>query len=342
MSVVEEKRALHEISQSKRIRRIIEGLQVDQQSLEADRAAVEDLRTQLDDPESKAISERYDAVKAELDALKKEGDDVHADRSKLMEERDALQHQISALYDQKRQSVQNFRDANDRYWTKVNEDRMKRAEKHRAQRAAEEAEKKREVAERLREEAALPAYQPQIEDCQTLIDFFAGKSTPMPSAPLSVKPDVSSVPKLELRRVEADPADGMIARKKKGDEEDAYFVGKGKGRTKKAGVKAGDPPDTSSPTSTQLHVPLPTLTALLSLSIPPPASSADVPRVVEDLKTKKAWFEANQARATAENVSKADAEIRRILNGTKDGQPTDVPGTIPFDGAAVVDQLADD
>jgi len=42
-----------------------------------------------------------------------------------------------------------------------------------------------------------------------------------------------------------------------------------------------------------------------------------VPRVVEDLKTKKAWFEANQARVTAENVKKAESEIQRLTNTAK-------------------------
>ena len=56
-----------------------------------------------------------------------------------------------------------------------------------------------------------------------------------------------------------------------------------------------------------------TLTALLSLSIPPPASATDVPRVVTDLQTKKAWFEANQSRVTTENIAKAEAEIQRLV-----------------------------
>jgi len=38
-------------------------------------------------------------------------------------------------------------------------------------------------------------------------------------------------------------------------------------------------------------------------------------RVVEDLKTKKAWFEANQACMTAEAMAKAEAEIQRLTKG---------------------------
>ncbi|KAI0677528.1 hypothetical protein C8Q78DRAFT_1003095 [Trametes maxima] len=328
LKLVEEKRALQEISQWKRSRRTVEGFQTEQESIEADRAKADELRKQLDDPEAKAVSERYDTIKAELDELRKESDEAYAGRSKLLDERTALQGQLDELYNRKRESAQRYKDANDRFYTKLNEDRARRAERARAQRAAEEEAKKKEVADRLREEAEIPAFQAQIEDCQTLIDHFSGKSsagTLSSQKPLTEKSDLVGVPKLELRKVDAAP-EGIIVRKKKGDDDDAYFVGGGgkKKGGKKGGVKASAPAPESNGAEAQpvaagqLHVPLPTLSALLTLSIPPPTSTADVPRVIEDLKTKKAWFEANQARVTAENKAKAETEIRRLLGKSAD------------------------
>ncbi|KAI0638214.1 hypothetical protein C8Q77DRAFT_1187779 [Trametes polyzona] len=328
LKLVEEKRALQEISQWKRSRRIVEGFQTEQESIEADRAKADELRKQLDDPEAKAISERYDAIRAELDELKKESDEAYASRSKLLDERSALQGQLDELYNRKRESAQRYKDANDRFYAKLNEDRARRAERARAQRAAEEEAKKKEIAERLREEAEIPAFQAQIEDCQTLIDYFSGKSataTLSSHKPLTEKADLAGVPKLELRKVDAAP-EGVVVRKKKGDDEDAYFVGGGgkKKGGKKGGHKASTPAAAAESSGTEaaasghLHVPLPTLSALLTLSIPPPTSIADVPRVIEDLKTKKAWFEANQARVTAENKAKAELEIRRLTGKSAD------------------------
>ncbi|KAJ7180093.1 hypothetical protein C8R43DRAFT_841777, partial [Mycena crocata] len=314
MKLVDEKRALQEISTQKRNRRTVESFQADQEAIEKDRSAAEELRKQLDDPVAKAASERYDAIQAELAELKKEGDAAYAGRSKLFEERDTIQAELNTLFNEKRESSQRFRDINDRYWAKVNEDRAKRAERLRTQRAAEELQKKQERAERIREEAEMPAFQAQIEDCQTLIDYFSGKSSgtvTFKSASLQTKADVAGVPKLEIRKVEAAP-EGAVVRKKKGEDEDAYFVGgKGKGKGKKSAAKAADSPD-AAPSVTQLNVPLATLSALLTLSIPPPASNVDVPRVIEDLKTKKEWFEANQSRVTAENIAKAEAEIKSL------------------------------
>ncbi|KAI9571044.1 hypothetical protein HD554DRAFT_2169409 [Boletus coccyginus] len=228
MKLADEKRALQEISQAKRTRRAVEGFQAAQDSIDADRSAADELRQQLDDLESKAISDRYDKIKAELDELKKESDETYAGRTKLFEERDELQAQITTLFTKKRASAQQFRDANDRYWTKVSEDRARRAERTRAERAAEEAQKRLEHAQQLREEASLPAYQAEIEDCQTLIDALSGKSsdTVVLSSSLTTKGEVAGVPKLELRQVEV-ATDGPVSRKKKGDEEETYFMGKG-------------------------------------------------------------------------------------------------------------------
>ncbi|KAL0579698.1 multicopy suppressor of BFA (Brefeldin A) [Marasmius crinis-equi] len=323
LKLADEKRALQEISQCKRSRRTVETFQADQDAIESERKKVDELKKLLDDPESQAISNRYTEIRAELDALKQEEDKAYQGRSKLFEERDDLQAQINGLYNDKRESSGKYREANDRYWTKVNEDRARRAERAKAQRAADEAEKKQEIAQRLKEEAEVPAFQAQIEDCQTLIDALSGKTTgevTFKSTPLQPeRGDIAGVPKLELRKVEAAP-EGMVARKKKGDDDDNYFVaGKGKGKgNKKQGGKSNGNADTPAATSSQLNLPFSTLSALLTLSIPPPTSSADVSRVIENVKTKKAWFEANQARVTAENIAKAEADIQRLNNESKE------------------------
>jgi hypothetical protein len=347
MKLADEKRALQDISSSKKSRRIVEGFQADQESIEADRQKIKELQKELDDPVSKAASERYDAIKAELDELKKESDAAYAGRSKLFEERDDIQSQLNVLFDEKRESAQRFREAGDRYWNKVNEDRARRAEKARAQRAAEEAQRKKDIAERILEEAQAPAFQAQIEDCQTLIDFFSGKNTAnvtYKSTLLTTKTEVAGVPKLELRQVETQP-EGVIIRKKKGEGEDDYFVGvKNKNKGKKGPKTNGSAQDggitPTSPTSANSshNIPFSTLSALLSLSIPPPAANNDVSRVIDDLNIKKAWFEANQANVTAENIAKATAEIQRLTkrDATSEWNPTNEESGSPAEPASTL------
>ena len=245
--------------------------------------------------------------------MKKEDDELYAIRSQLFEERRSLQQEIDALFFEQRELTVRFREANNRYYETLYEDYRLRTDQARAQKEAEEHEKRKARVIQLREEASRPAFQAQIENCRTLIDYFAARST---------TPNVSRAkggytePKLEIRQVEAAP-DNFVPRKKKDEEEEAYFVG-GKGKNKgKKGPKAHSTETTSS--STNIDVPFGTLATLHSLSIPPPSSQADMARVVEDLITKKTWFEANQARMTAEAMAKAEAEIQRLMKGKGDG-----------------------
>lgn len=128
--------------------------------------------------------------------------------------------------------------------------------------------------------------------------------------------------KLEFRQVEQNVEGGLVQRKKKGEGEESYFVG-GKGRGGKKGTGKGV-------AARELNLPLATLSALTELAIPPPASAADLPRAVEDLKTKKAWFEANQEKVTAEHISKAEAEVKRLAKedgALANGHASEPPAT---------------
>lgn len=122
--------------------------------------------------------------------------------------------------------------------------------------------------------------------------------------------------------------------KKKKEEEETYFVGKAKGKKGLKTDAAANGPPSATPSTGLLNIPLSNLSAILSLSIPPPVSNADLPRVVEDLKIKKTWFEANQARQTAENVAKAQAQIQKL--NSKESPNGDAPverESTPLDSA---------
>jgi len=159
----------------------------------------------------------------------------------------------------------------------------------------------------------------------------------------AAKTELAGVPKLDIRQVK-DTADGLVPMKKKGDEEQTYFVGKPKGKKISKTDGATNTPSSAPSSNGLLNIPLGNLSAILSLSIPPPVSTADLPRVVEDLKTKKSWFEANQARQTAENVAKAQAQIQKLNskefpngNNTQDGrESTPLDGALTSSDAAVV------
>lgn len=280
-----------------------------------------------------------------MDQLKAEGDEVYANRNKLYDEMRELKASVDELWNKKKEGAKNYREANDKYYKKVAEDRARRQERYAAERAAAELEKRKEIADRLREEAAIPAYQAEIEDAQTLIDALGAKigiggtvTTPALNLANGEGSKIAGVPKLEVRAVEA-PAEGLVARKKKGEDEENYFVASKKKKggaapNGKTSATTGDAAPTPS-ADAKLNLPYSTLSALLQLSIPPPTSTSDIPRAIEDLKTKKAWFEANQARVTKENIAKADAEIKRLETASnKAAQANGTTGEFPAEPAS--------
>jgi hypothetical protein len=161
----------------------------------------------------------------------------------------------------------------------------------------------------MREEAQAPAYQAEIEDTSVLIGWFKGKygggEVPSTNAAKASSNPLEGVKEHEIRQVDSD-FKGMTLKKKGEDEELGGFFGGGGKNKKKGGKKAATPASASgsqTPLSTEaasgaVNLPMSLLTALLSLGIPPPSGSQDVQRVITDLETKKAWFEANSAQKT--------------------------------------------
>ena len=112
------------------------------------------------------------------------------------------------------------------------------------------------------------------------------------------------MPELSIRTVEADPSLG-VALKKKGQEEENYFVAKKKkgpaGKPNQQAAKEKEAPAAPKPEE-RFHVSFSTLSALGTLSIPPPSSNADVERCIADLQKKRDWYLANQKVCTLGRV----------------------------------------
>ena len=113
MKIVEERKALAEISTLRKSRKAFEGFDSQKAAIDADKAKVDELRKGLDDPESREMSKRYDAIRAELDNINKEVEKQSGSRSKLLDQRTALSAKLDGLYGQKRERHAAFKAAND-------------------------------------------------------------------------------------------------------------------------------------------------------------------------------------------------------------------------------------
>lgn len=313
MKLVDEKKALQEITALKRARKTMEASGSSDEAIAADKARIDELKKKLDDPEAKKVSDRFDELKKEMDGLRAEGDKAYQERNKLYDERTALSKQMDELYAKKRDAAQAFHDSKDKYYNKIQAIRQARNDRYKAEKAKEdEARRTEEIAE-LRENAKMPAYTAEIEDANILLNYFAGKygvgEVPETSASGLAKKDavIAGVKAVEIRQVETE-FKGMQL-KKKDEELGGWFSGSGKGK-KKGGKKGGAStgasaaasgtatPTAAASSSDSVNLPMHLLSALLSFGIPPPSGKDDIQRTVTDLETKKAWFEANSEQKT--------------------------------------------
>lgn len=179
----------------------------------------------------------------------------------------------------------------------MQEEKRRRQEREKAERTAYAESKRTEENERLREDAKQPAYDREIEDCRNLIGFFNKGSTSASAqstdnATIVNAAATGNLPQLNLRKVEDDGAPPLgVALKRKGEDQEDFFVGKGaKGRKGRGGAAQSS----ASAAKQSFNLPLPYLSALINLGIQTPTSQADVPQLVEALQTKRKWFEEHQ------------------------------------------------
>ena len=126
-----------------------------------------------------------------------------------------------------------------------------------------------------------------------LIRFFSGE------ARAAEAPEARADPAAEAAQAHV-PEGAVVVRR----DEDDYFVGGGGGK-KRGGKKK----NRAEREAGALNVPFGMLSALMGLSIPPPTSHADLPRVVDNIKLKREYYVSNQERATRENVERAEQQI---------------------------------
>lgn len=292
MTLSEERETLRQIGILRRSRTAVENSQALQADIDAHRTRVVALQKRLGSG-SVATAARIDIVREELETMRKESDAAFSERGELYVEREQLQTQLYALHDLRRQAVERFKTEREEHRRMADEQRAQNAARARAERAAKEEQQRVQAQERLLEKARTPAFAAEIRDCRSLLEYFSSavKGESASSSSSSSVPSIAEATH-QLRQPvdnypEAYPLAGSVPLKKKGEEEDVYFVG-GKGKRKKGNRKG----QTSSTTgSAKVSVPIGILSTLVSLSIDPPTVTADLPRTIEELRKKIEWYE---------------------------------------------------
>ncbi|KAG9236788.1 hypothetical protein BJ875DRAFT_455442 [Amylocarpus encephaloides] len=305
MKLVDEKKALNEISSLRKQRKQFSGFDDIQKTIDQKKVEIKKLRDTLDDPESKALSDRYSKVQAQYDAVKAEADEAYKNISGLRDER-------SKLNAQQKEAWNAFRKVKDDHYKAIKafgkyeyDQRQRFREKRKAEQESYLKGKKMERAQQMLAEAGEPAYLDEIRRAQSLIQFFDPSAKQQEKAPLQAP---SGLAASAQRTIDDSGLKGIRVVKK---EEEDYFAGTGGKKNK--GKKNKKNPDTpATPTASKFSCPPAVMEDCTAMGIDPPMSAADIPSVLEKVKARLDHWKSDQKAQTDKNIAKAQKEIARL------------------------------
>ena len=284
MKLVDEKKALTEISNLRKQRKNFAQFDTSEKGIDELKSKIKELKDSMNDPEARALSEQYTKIQAELDSIKAEQDEVFKNLNSLRDERTKLQ----ALQQEKFQAVRKLKD--DYYGQKKAYSEYERAarqivrERQKAERERFEKEKKKERAQKMLQEASDPAYLEEIRRGNSLLHFFDPSTKPAEKAPLLAQSGLTA----EASRKVDDAGLKGTRLVRKEDREDDYLPAVKKGKKGKKGGAA----------EKGFQVPPSVIDDCAFMGIDPPMSSTDVPNVVEKVKAKLEHWKSDQAAQT--------------------------------------------
>jgi chromosome segregation ATPase len=286
MKLVDEKKALADISSLHRAKKSFVGFAQQQKTIDDLKAQIADLKKSGDNPEVKALNDRYDEIQKQLDQIKKEGDEKRESFGNLRDERQKAYQEQSEAWDRIREIKDKYHQARRAYRDYAAELGKQRREKQQAERQAYEAGKRKEIAQRKLEEASAPAYGEEIMTAENLIRHFDPSAAPAKEGPAASKFAAAA-----SRTVDDSEFKGMKLVKK---EEEEYFASSG-GKKKKGKKTAA-----TSSSSDKFHLSVDVIEQLARIGVDPPTSQSYVPIVITKLKEKLEFWRGDQKRKTEE------------------------------------------
>ena len=293
MKLVDEKKALAEISSLRKQRKGFAGFDEAQKGIDDVKSQIAELRKTLDNPEAKALSQKYDEINQELASIKAEQDKAYSSLSALRDERSKLYEDQQKKYSAMREIKDQYHKARMAYRDYEQEQYKIRQERQKAEREAYQKEKRRKIAEKKLEEASEPAYMDEILTAEGLIRYFDPSS---PEASKSLRGPSGFAAEAQ-RSVDGSGFKGTKL-SKKDENEDMYFMGTG-GKKGKKGKKNGATGE-STPTEGKFNITMGVIEELAKVNVEPPMNQAGVPAVVEKLKEKRDRWKHDQEKKTNE------------------------------------------
>ncbi len=297
MKLVDEKKALADISSLRKQRKGFAGFDEAEKGISDVKAQITELRKGLDDPESKALSEKYSGIAKELDDIKAEQDEAYKNINSLRDERTKIQAEQQEKYTSMRAIKDKYYQAKKAYADYEHEAYRQRKERAKAERETYEKEKRRKIADQKLEEAGAPAYMDEILTSEGLIRYFDPSAAGVSSETIAPNKFAAQA----QRTVDDSNIKGTRVMAKKDEGEENYFMGTGgkKGKKgRKGGAAASPAPAPTDGGKFSLSIGI--IEELAKVNVEPPMNQSDVPTVVEKLKEKLDHWKKDQKRKTQE------------------------------------------
>lgn len=287
MKLVDERKALTEISNLNKLRKNFSSFDAMQKGIDDVKAQIAEQKKQLDDPEQKALSEKYTKLQTELDGLKAEQDDafknMNASKDQLTKARNEQQEKYLAI----RQIKDTYFQAKRAYADYDFQARKARNERRRQEQEEYYNKKKKDAAAARLEEASAPAYQDEILTTEGLIRYFDPSALPAKETAAESKFAAAAQRKIDDSQLKG------VRVSKKDEPEENYFIG-GAGKKGKKGKKGPGAASSEAKFSVNFGV----LEELAKVGVNAPSSQSEVPATVEQLKAKLAHWKEDQDRQT--------------------------------------------
>ena len=290
MKLVDEKKALAEITNLKKVRKNFSAFDIQEKQISELRTQIKQIKESMEDPEVKALSEKYNTIQADLDTIKAEQDGVYKNLSSLRDERSKLHGEQREKFEAIRKIKDDYYGAKKAFAAFEREARNKAWERKQAEQERQNRERKKERAQQMLAEASDPAYLDEIRRARNLLHSLDPSFAPAPAAAAT---NGSSLGANDIRKVDDSGLKGTRLLRKEDRGED-YFLGSGK---KSGGKKGKKEPTAAKGFSVSPAV----IEDCASMGLNPPTSAADVPGVIEKVKAKlDTW------------VSDQDAQTKRV------------------------------
>ncbi|KAI2469344.1 hypothetical protein F4781DRAFT_394450 [Annulohypoxylon bovei var. microspora] len=303
MKLVDEKKALAEISNLRKQRKNFAQFDTSQKGIDELKAKIKEIKDSMEDPEARALSEQYTKIQTELDSIKAEQDEVFKNLNALRDERSKFQAEQQEKFQAVRKIKDEYYGAKKVYAEYEREARQRVRERQKAERDRIEKERKKERAQKMLQEASDLAYFEEIRRANSLLHFFDPSIISTEKAPLLAD---SGLGAQASRKVDDAGLKGMRLLRKEDREED-YLPAVKKGKKGKKSSAAEKPADKQG-----FNCPPSVIDDCGFMGIDPPMAASDVPAAIEKVKAKLEHWKSDQQAQTQRNIDKAKKEIEKI------------------------------